>query len=62
MALLVDLAEQAGSSDPQALAEEIDMLIEGALITRQVSLDCDVCGIARRAAETILERYLPATV
>lgn len=62
VALLVELAEQAGSSDPQALAEEIDMLIEGALITRQVSPDCDVCFVARRAAETILEKYLPATV
>ena len=60
--LLANLAEQAGASDPQALAEEIDMIIEGALTTRQVSPDCDVCAVARRVAETILEKYLPATV
>lgn len=62
LALLEDLAERAGASDPRALAQEIDMIIEGALITHQVAPDCDVCGIARRAAETLLERYLPAAV
>jgi hypothetical protein len=45
-----------------ALAQEIDLIIEGALITHQVSPDCDTCQIARRAAETLMERHLPATV
>jgi AcrR family transcriptional regulator len=62
LALLEELAERAGASDPQALAQEIDMIIEGALVTRQVSPDCDVCAIARRAAETLMERHLPAAV
>lgn len=62
LALLEELAEQAGSSDPRALAQEIDMIIEGALVTRQVSPDCDVCAIARRAAETLMQRHLPAAV
>jgi AcrR family transcriptional regulator len=60
--LLVDLAERAGASDPMALAQEVDMIIEGALITHQVAPECDTCAIARRAAETLMERYLPATV
>jgi len=60
VALLEDLAERAGASDPSTLAQEIDMVIEGALITQQVSPDCDVCGIARRTVETLLEKYLPA--
>jgi len=62
LALLEDLSERAGASDPPALAQEIDMVIEGALITQQVAPDCDVCAIARRAAETLLEKYIPAAV
>lgn len=62
LALLTDLAERAGASDPEALAQEVDMIIEGALIVHQVAPDCDTCGIARRAAETIMNRYLPAVV
>jgi AcrR family transcriptional regulator len=62
LALLEDLAERAGASDPLALAQEVDMIIEGALITYQVAPDRDVCSIARRATETLLERYLPAAV
>lgn len=60
LALLADLAERAGASDPVSLAQEIDMIIEGALITHQVAPDCDSCAIARRVAETLLENYLPA--
>lgn len=62
LSLLEDLAEGAGAWDPPALAQEIDMVIEGALITQQVSPDCDVCSIARRTVETLLEKYLPAAV
>jgi len=62
VALLADLAERAGASEPMALAHEIDMIIEGALITHQVAPESDVCAIARRAAETLLEKYLPAAV
>jgi AcrR family transcriptional regulator len=62
LALLADLAERAGASDPLAMAQEVDMIIEGALITHHVSPDVDTCAIARRAAETLMERYLPAAV
>ncbi len=62
VALLLDLAERAGATDPQALAQEVDMLLEGALITHQVDPTCDVCAIARRAAGTLLDKHLPATV
>lgn len=60
VALLEELAEQAGALDPLALAQEVDMIIEGALITQQLSPTSDVCGIARRAAVTLLEKHLPA--
>lgn len=62
VALLEQLADRAGAADPRALAEELDMIIEGALVTHQVAPECDVCAIARRAAETLLERHLPAAV
>ena len=62
IALLEELAELAGASDPQALALEVDIIIEGALITHQVAPDLDSCSIARRAAETLMEKYLPAPV
>lgn len=62
IALLEKLAEDANASEPRALAEEVAMLIEGALITRQVAPESDVCAVARRAAEALLEKYLPAGI
>ena len=62
VALLAELGERAGASDPQALAQELDMIIEGALITHQVAPESNVCSTARRLAETIMEKYLPAVV
>jgi len=60
--MLRSLAEQAGASEPAAMAEEMDMILEGALVTKQVSPQSDVMGIARRAARMLMEKYLPATV
>lgn len=62
IALLADLAERAGATDSLALAQEIDMIIEGALVTHQVAPESDVCTISYRAAETLIEKYLPAAV
>lgn len=62
VALLAELGERAGASDPQALAHELDMIMEGALITHQVAPESNVCTTARRLAETIMEKYLPAAV
>lgn len=62
VALLEELIERAGAADPRALAEEIDMVIEGALITYHVVPDCDVCTVARRVAETLMEKHLPSAV
>jgi hypothetical protein len=50
----------ADASDPLALAQVIDMFIEGALIIPQNSPDSDVCTVASRVAETLLEKYLAA--
>lgn len=62
VALLADLAERAGAADPMALAQELDMIIEGALITQQVSSNNNVCAVARRIAETLMEKYLPVSL
>jgi len=62
LALLEDLARRAGAADPLALAQEVDMVIEGALVTHQVASETNVCAIARRATETLLEKHLPAPV
>lgn len=62
VALFAELAERVGAPDAAGLAQELDMIMEGALITHQVAPDCDVCAIARRVAETLLEKHLPATV
>jgi hypothetical protein len=43
-----------------ALAQEVDLIVEGALITHQVSPECDACAVARRAAETLMEKHLTA--
>jgi len=58
IALLEELATKAGASHPLALAEEIDLIIEGALITHQVAPDSDPCAVARRIAGTVIEKYL----
>lgn len=60
VALLTDLARQGGATDPVSFAQQVDMIIEGALVTRQVALDYDTCAVARRAAETLMAKYFPA--
>lgn len=60
--MLRSLAERAGASNPEAMAQEIDMILEGALVTKQVSPECDIMTVARSAATTLIEKYLPTTV
>ena len=62
IAMLADLAERAGASDPMAMAQEIGMVMEGALITHQVAPDGNSCAVARRVAQTLIEKHLPAVV
>lgn len=62
IALVTELAERAGASDARSMAQEICILLEGTFVTQQVDPSCKAAFIARRAAETVLEKYLPATV
>ena len=54
-----ELAERAGVADPQALAQELCLIIEGAYVTRSVTNDASTIAIARRVVEQVLDRHLP---
>ena len=53
-----DLAERAGAADPQAVAEELCLIMEGAYVTRQVTGRSDAIRIARRLADRVLAASL----
>jgi len=55
-----ELAERAQVAQPQAMAQEMCMLLEGAYVTRSVTGDATTTAIARRIAEQIFQRHLPA--
>lgn len=52
---LTELATAAGATDPAALAEELMLLMDGAVVTRLVSGDPLAARRARRIAETLVE-------
>jgi AcrR family transcriptional regulator len=51
-----ELCEQAGASDPQGLAEELAMLLEGATVTAQVSQNPKTAKIAKRVAKALIDK------
>ena len=51
-----ELCEQAGASDPQGLAEELAMLLEGATVTAQVSQNAKTAKIAKRVAKALIDK------
>lgn len=57
--LLCELAGYAGANDPQALAKEIALVMEGAYVTKQVSPANDISETVRRLVEMILDRHIP---
>jgi AcrR family transcriptional regulator len=54
-----DLAAIAGASDPQQMARELCLVMEGAYVTRQVTGDKQTISIARRVADLIIAAHLP---
>jgi len=54
-----DLAERAGAAQPQALAEELCLVMEGVYVTRQVTGRTDSIRIARRLVDRVLAAHLP---
>jgi AcrR family transcriptional regulator len=53
------LLERMGVQDPDTVATQLQMLVEGALITAQVRDDPKVARAARAAAEVLLDAALP---
>jgi AcrR family transcriptional regulator len=58
--LIHDIGERAGCADPQQLAAELAMVIEGAYVTRLLTGRPDTIQIARRLAERVIDGALPA--
>ena len=54
LALIRELAEAAGASDPARIAGEIYMLVEGATVVAQLTGDRSTAARAKRAAEALL--------
>lgn len=59
-AMLTEFAERAGASDPQGLARQLIILVEGALTRRYVSHDNDAAKSAKHVAELVVTDYLAA--
>ena len=60
-AIVRELAAEANADDPAAMAQELCLIIEGAYVTRQVTGDPQTIAIARRVAESVIGKRLPAT-
>lgn len=52
---LTGLAEQAGAKNPQELADELALLLEGAIVTAQVSQRPQAAITAKRVAKSIID-------
>jgi len=56
--VVYEVAERAGTKNPQALAEELCMVIEGCYVTRTVTHDPATIEIARRLANQVIDNHL----
>ena len=56
------LAEEAGVREPARLAEQLCLLMEGAIVMAQVMGDCHAAVTARDAAEPLIDRALERTL
>jgi len=54
-----ELCVQAGTAEPDALADQLALLLEGAIVTAQVSQKLDAAGTAREVARRLVDQ-LPA--
>lgn len=57
--MLLELATLAGAKQPQVLAENLMVLMDGALVVRHVMGNDAAADIARRNAEMLLKQHLP---
>ncbi|MBZ0173069.1 MAG: hypothetical protein K8E66_11850, partial [Phycisphaerales bacterium] len=52
---LGQLAEQAGAADPESLSSQLVLLFVGAMVSAQTNGDAASAGVARSAAERLIE-------
>ena len=57
--IIRQLAAYAGADDPQALAQEISMVMEGAYVTCHVAGNRGVADIGRRILRMLIDERLP---
>lgn len=55
---ILSLCKQLGTSDPQELAEQLALLLEGATVTVQVSQNPKIAKIAKRAAKALIDKAI----
>lgn len=60
--LLCDLAINAGAEEPQELAEQLLVLMEGAITVRHVTGNQNAARLARAMADFLLEKHLPPAI
>ena len=58
--MIAEIARRAGANDPEQLADELTILIQGALTHRQVRSDNAAAAKARKVAEALINLALPA--
>jgi AcrR family transcriptional regulator len=57
-AYLTDLAKEAGAKSPEALGQQLSMLIEGAMMSEQLTRAGQALGFAREAALLLIKNSL----
>jgi AcrR family transcriptional regulator len=57
---LADLAHQAGAADPEGLARQLALILEGAAVMHAVAGQGDVTGSAEAAGRTLIDSALAA--
>ena len=56
---LTGIAEEAGVSDPEHLAEQLQIILEGSIVVAQCGRRTESIRTARELAETVVAQYLP---
>jgi len=56
-----EIAASAGAANPESLAQELCLIMEGAYVTKHVTGSAATMAIARRLAERALAAHLPPT-
>lgn len=56
---LVEVATQAGATEPEAVGRQLSLLLQGTMVIRHAMGRDDAARVARGLAEGVLARYLP---